>query len=142
MAKPNATTILQHYSLSELLDLIKAKAQQNEATALNEARSHIDALAKVIGGQRSAPPIKSREPKPSIKRGRGRPSGKKKSLGDHLVAVLGPKPMKIEEIMEAIKAQGYKSKAQDPKRVLYLELKKQVSNKAIKKVGRGVYTGK
>ena len=34
MAKPNASTILQHYSLSELLDLVKAKAQQNETTAL------------------------------------------------------------------------------------------------------------
>ena len=142
MAKPNATTILQHYSLSELLDLIKAKAQQNEVAVLHEARSHVDALTKTIGEQKSTPPVKSREPKPSIKRGRGRPTGKKKYLGDYLVAVLGSKPMKIEEIMEAIKAQGYKSKAKDPRRILYLELKKQVNNKAIKKVGRGMYTGK
>ncbi len=142
MAKPNASTILQHYSLSELLDLVKAKAQQNETSALDEARSHLDALSQVIGGRKAAPKAKMSEPKPEDKRGKERSSGKKKSLGDHLIAVLGSKPMKIEEIMEALNAQGYKSKANDPRRVLYLELNKQVKNKAIEKVGRGTYTGK
>ncbi len=143
MAKPNASTILQYYSLGELLDLVKTKAQQNENDILNEARSHVDALNKAFGSSMpAAAPAKKRGPKPKMKREKVKSTGKKRSLGDHLIEVLGPEPMKIEEIMDAIKAEGYKSKAKDPRRVLYLELKKQVNNNAIEKVGRGMYTSK
>ena len=50
--------------------------------------------------------------------------------------------MGVEEILKAIVKLGYKSKSKDPRRVLYLELKKQVVKKNLKKVGRGTYVKK
>lgn len=152
VAKPSEKTILQTYSLNELLDLIKEKARIDAEEQMDMVRQHLSTLSKAMGGAfpKSTPGIADK-----IQGRRGRPrkddsesasapaagrGGRKKTpLGQLLQQVLGPEPMGIEEIMEGLKAQGYKSKSKDPRRVLYLELKKQVENKNIKKSGRGMY---
>ncbi len=141
-AKPNLETILQTYSLDELLDLARTKARRMEEERLNEARRHYEALTKMIESEESKiePVSEPEETKPTVSRPRGRkPSGKKKSLGDHIIEVVGSTPMKIDEILAAIRENGYKSKAKDPRRVLYLELKKQILNNNLLKVDRGRY---
>ncbi|MBN2327461.1 MAG: hypothetical protein JXR73_09930 [Candidatus Omnitrophica bacterium] len=154
-AKPSEQTILQTYSLNELLDLIKEKARLDAEEHMTAAREHLTALAKAMGGV-----VEATSKKVAVKTGarRGRPrkvdasqdaspksarrGGKKIPLGQMLQDILGPEPMGIEEIMSALKANGYKSKSKDPRRVLYLELKKQVENNNIKKAGRGLYCAK
>lgn len=155
--KPNAKTILNTYSLADLLSLVKDKAAMDADAKLEEVRS---ALANSLSGieapkKRGPKPGAKRGPKPGAKtakkksdRGPGRPrlnkpgrkaGSAKKPLKVYLLDVLTKTPMKIEEIMEALKQSGYKSKSKDPRRVLYLELKKQVSSGSVKKSGRGLY---
>ncbi len=154
-AKPSEKIILQTYTLNELLDLIKEKARMDAETQLNNAREHLSALALAIGGEterssRGIPKVRGRRrgrprksdaaPQPADRdRKRGR---KKIPLGQLLQEILGASPMGIEDIMLALKGRGYTSKSKDPRRVLYLELKKQVENKNIKKTGRGMYAMK
>lgn len=151
-AKPSEKTILQTYSLNELLDLIKEKARIEADEQMESVRQQLNTLTQSLIGthQKVTPSIVK-----SLGR-RGRPrkdafetqsemrserSGRKKTpLGQLLQQVLGSTPMKIEEIMTALREQGYKSKSKDPRRILYLELKKQVANKNIRKTGRGMYT--
>ncbi|MBZ0257441.1 hypothetical protein K8I31_15345 [bacterium] len=154
-AKPNSKTILSTYSLDDLLTLVKDKAAMEAEAKLQEVRN---ALAASLTGveapkKRGPKPGAKRGPKPGKKSGRGpgrppkaakgkpgrKPGRSKKPLKDYLMDVLSKDAMKIEEIMEALKSAGYKSKSKDPRRVLYLELKKQVSGGTVKKSGRGMY---
>lgn len=148
VAKPSPDTILKTYSLEEILDLVKEKSELNATNQLNEFKKHIESFTSgetediliTDDTPRVGRPVGSGRGRRKV----GRPSGsvstgRKKSLGDYLLETIGPHPMKIEEIMSAIEDKGYKSKSKDPRRVLYLELKKQVENGALKKAGRGLY---
>ncbi|MDP8245230.1 MAG: hypothetical protein P9L94_14195 [Candidatus Hinthialibacter antarcticus] len=157
--KPNSKTILSTYSLDELLSLVKDKAAIEAEAKLQEVRTALAALTGMEapkkrgpkpGAKRGPKPGAKRGPKPGKKTGRGpgrprlskpgrKPGSAKKPLKGYLLEVLSKDAMKIEEIMAALKTAGYKSKSKDPRRVLYLELKKQVSSGAVKKSGRGLY---
>lgn len=141
--KPSASTILKTYSLDELLSLVKDKSVMEAEDKMQGFRN---AIASLTGSATGGDAPKKRGPKPGSKRGRKpgpKPGSKrgrsKKSLKDYLLEVLGKEPMNIESIMDELKNKGYKSKSKDPRRVLYLELKKQVSSGNVKKAGRGMY---
>ncbi|MGC9326565.1 MAG: hypothetical protein ACP5I1_02925 [Candidatus Hinthialibacter sp.] len=154
-AKPSEQTILETYSFSELLDLVKEKARMDAEEHMKSAREHLNALAKAMGGvmeetsQQVSAKMGSRRGRPRKEEASqesysksARRRGKKAPLGQMLRDVLKPEPMTIDEIMSALKANGYKSKSKDPRRVLYLELKKQVESNNIRKVDRGQYCAK
>jgi hypothetical protein len=150
--KPNEDTILQTYSLDELIDLVKEKAQMEIDDKLNLAKEQ---LVSVFGESTTAP-TRSAQPQRSAKatapagtRRKGRPKGatgrgkgNKMSLGDYINEVMTDKPMNVDEIMNSINALGYSSNAKDPRRILYLELKKQAEKGNVKKTGRGMYAKK
>ncbi len=158
-AKPLETTILQTYSLDELLDLIKSKTKMEAEQQLQEARLLVNKLIKTMGGssislstidsakpkakgrkrgrpKNSAPQISDSE---NIKSNNAKPGRRKLSLGKYIQKVIGATPMSIKEIQAALKAKGYRSNSKDPKRILYSELKNQVNNNVIQKVDRGMY---
>ncbi|HOJ61999.1 MAG TPA: hypothetical protein PK878_17080 [bacterium] len=143
VAKPSAENILKFYSLDELLNLIREKAALEAEGRLAEAKKHLSDALNLIGGgwkEKTTAPRETEEP-PAVER---KPRGprKKAPLGQLIQQVLGPQPMKIDEILTSLQSLGYKSKSKDPRRILYLELTKQVANKTIKKLGRGMYASK
>ncbi|MEW6239098.1 MAG: hypothetical protein AB1656_27265 [Candidatus Omnitrophota bacterium] len=137
MVRPSAETILKSFTLEEILDLAKTKAQRDVSDHLNDFKKHLDSFTPGYAAK-IAPPATTRGPKKGQLK-RGRKPGGKKSLGDYLLESIGNSPMTIDEIMRAIESRGYRSKSKDPRRVLYLELKKQVENGGIDKTGRGMY---
>ncbi len=148
VAKPSPDTILKTYSLEEMLDLVKQKSELNANNQLDEFKKHIESFTSAEIDETPMQDDTPRVGRPvGSGRGRkkaGRPSasastGRKKSLGEYLLETIGSQPMKVEEIMSAIEDRGYKSKSKDPRRILYLELKKQVESGALKKAGRGLY---
>lgn len=161
--KPEPEVILEHYSLTELLDLVRNKAERLTEERLQEARSHLEALSNMVAPgagmtthMASFPPPSSVSAPEDPKR-RGRPlgsksttedaprrkynrrDGRKKSLKDHLLEVMTPEPMGVNEILDALKANGFRSKAEDPRRILYLELSRQVEEGVLVKISRGTY---
>ena len=143
--KPSQEKILQSYSFDELLDLVKIQAKRETEKRLEDAKKHLSALTDLVTGE--APRVVRRRRRGrrkaaavAIVKTRRRRARNKKTLRDHLLAVLDKKPKKIKEILDAIQSTGYKSLAKDPKRVLYTELKKQVSQGTVKKNGRGMYS--
>ncbi len=142
-AKPSVENILKFYSLEEILGLVKEKAALQAEERLSEAKKHLSDALSVVGGVLKAKPAEIREVeerKPVERKTRG--PRKKASLGKLIQEVIGPQPMGIDEILKSLTAIGYKSKSKDPRRVLYLELKKQVESDNIKKIGRGLYSSK
>lgn len=140
VAKPSAEVILRTYSLDELLDLAKLKARRHGDARLEEAKKYLESLTRNTDAIVAETPRRGRRKGTQVVHyARG---GKKMSLGGHLLEVLGSQPQKIDEIMSAILARGYKTKSQDPKRVLYLELKKQLEHGTIDKIDRGLYIRK
>lgn len=148
--KPSENTILSTYTLDELIELIREKAQMEVEQKLNEAKNQLVALIGE-GTTDSAPstytPTPGRGRRKSTTKTKAKKKstakqarGSKQSLGNYILEAVGSKPMSIREIMNSIKSLGYKSKAKDPRRILYLELKKQVEKGNIKKTGRGMYT--
>lgn len=138
-SKPAAEAILRTYSHDELLDLAKAKAKIETEERLSEAQKHLNALNQLVGARGETP---GGERMDSIHAAHGfatRPRNKR-SLGEHVLDVLDDKPKKIDEILEAIYENGYHSNAREPRRVLYLELKKQIDKGNVKKDGRGLYS--
>jgi len=138
-AKPNTESILNSYSMDELLALVKAKSHREADVQLAQARRHLDTLSNALGGKPKPTPQKTA---PAVKRGRKKPAAKAKttiSLGAHIQNVLGKKPMSIDHILNAIKKNGFKSKAKDQKAMMYTELGNQVKKKTIKKAGVGKY---
>ncbi|MBI1387356.1 MAG: hypothetical protein GC154_02780 [bacterium] len=160
-AKPSANTILSTYSLDELLALVKDKATMEADEKIQPFRNAVESFTQsvsgAVSGAMSQPKRRGRKPgRPAGtgkrgrppgtgKRGRpakaGAPRGKRaaKSLKDFLLEVLGKEPQGVEAIMKGLQEKGYKSKSKDPRRVLYLELKKQVDKGLVKKSGRGLY---
>lgn len=142
-AKPSVENILKCYTLEDLLGLVKEKAALEAEERLSEAKRHLSEALSVVGGGLKAKAVETREMeerKPMERKPRG--PRKKASLGKLIQQVVGPQPMGIEEILQGLTAIGYKSKSKDPRRVLYLELKKQVQSNNIKKIGRGMYASK
>ncbi|MFB3788338.1 MAG: hypothetical protein ACE15F_18420 [bacterium] len=142
-AKPSAENILKFYTLEDLLGLVREKAALEAEERLSEAKRHLSEALNVVGGSlkaKSVEPREMEERKPVERKPRG--PRKKASLGKLIQQVVGPQPMGIEEILQGLTAIGYKSKSKDPRRVLYLELKKQVESNNIKKIGRGMYASK
>jgi hypothetical protein len=158
-AKPREITILQTYSLDELLDLIKIKTKMEAEQQLQDARQLVNQLIKTMGNTSITSSIAKKSSSSNKGRKRGRPkkaatqipdpevaetkntknSRKKLSLGKYIQKVIGSTPMSIKEITAALKAKGYRTNSKDPKRILYSELKKQVDNNVIQKVDRGMY---
>jgi hypothetical protein len=163
--KPSEQTILKTYTLDELIDLAKQRAQMEVREQMNEARSHLDALSQAMGekpkstaslpakakgrvAKSKAKKTKSRRvTKATVKKAKAVPAVKasdksgeiKMSLGAHLTAVLRAKPMDIKTITAALADHGYTSNSNDPRRILYLELKKQIDKGTVLKAGRGKY---
>ncbi len=151
-AKPNAKSVLSTYSLDELLSLVKDKAAFEAEAKLQEVRTALASLTGIEAPKKRGPkPGSKRGPKPEKKksaRGPGRPrlskpsrkpDKAKKPLKQYLMEVLTKKPMKADEILDALKASGYQSKSKEPRRVLYMELRKLAKDGAVKKSGRGMY---
>lgn len=153
--------ILTRYSLEELIELAKEKAQMDIQEQLDVARNHIAAFSQAMTGHSASPAagsIKGRRgshktsqkvkkaaaSRPPIhnegieKTSRERASNKI-PLGAHLAEILGDEPMNIETIMCSLDSRGYVSKSKDPRRVLYLELKKQIDKGVVRKSSRGMY---
>lgn len=154
VAKPAAQTILSTFTLDELIDLVKDKAQMEVDEKLNEAKDQLvsffgeasskpAAVQKTIKtvkkGKRGRPPMAAKAPKVESDTPRGRGRGKKLSLGGFLLQALTNSPQNIESIMSGLKTVGYKSSAKDPRRILYLELNKQVKKGNAIKTDRGMY---
>ncbi len=163
--KPSEQTILKTYTLDELIDLTKQRAQMEVREQMNEARSHLDALSLSMGEKTKSAvslPVKAkgkvakskakktksrRAAKAAVEKVTAAPAAKdsdagaatKMSLGNHLTAVLRAKPMDIKTITAALAENGYTSESKDPRRILYLELKKQILKGTVAKVGRGKY---
>ncbi|MDX9753377.1 MAG: hypothetical protein RBU29_05410 [bacterium] len=155
--KSNDLEILQSYTLDELIELVKEKAKMDIDDRLSEAKNQ---LVSLLSGSsewsESSPKVESA---PVKKKGRGRPKGSTKNsakpksaakegkskripLGQYLEQVLTPEPQKVDDLYEALKSVGYQSNAQDPRRILYLELTRQVKAGKVKKSGRGLYSAK
>ncbi len=174
--KPSVSLILSTYSLDELIELVKEKAQDDLQEQLKMAREHLRALSESMGGKLHS----FSEGMPVVKGRRGRPKGSKGvvkedfsndslpkmgrrqslqsednaeglkqstrkratnkiPLGAHLNEILGAVPMDIDSIMKALQQRGYTSKSSDPRRVLYLELRKQIEKGNAVKSERGMY---
>ncbi len=142
-AKPTAKTIIDTYTLDEIIELVKMKAHSEVEKQLDQLKKHIDSFSSGSPSVESPPQPTytpaSEESTTTRKSTRGRKPGSKKSLGDYILETLGSSPMKIEEIMDEIKAKGFKSKSKDPRRILYLELRKQVEKGNLEKTARGLY---
>lgn len=156
-AKPSQSTILQFYSLDELLELVKLKSQEEVQQGLTQLQ---EALSGIVGG--SAPPkAKVGRPagRPPKKGKRGRPKGStnvktkakktsrtraknEKPLADFLLDILNKKPKGVPQIMEELDKKGYNTSSSNPKRLLYLELSKQSKKGVIQSKGRGKYIKK
>jgi len=152
--KPSEQTILKTYTLDELIDLAKQRAQMEVREQLNDARSHLDALSLAMGEKPQSavkstvkPTKKTKGARTKVKKAKATPAVKasdqsgemKMSLGAHLTAVLRAKPMDIKTITAALAEHGYTSNSNDPRRILYLELKKLIDKGTVVKVSRGVY---
>lgn len=153
--KPSKTTILQFYSLDELLELVKLKSQEEVQQGLSDLQN---ALSSLMGG--SAPAKAGRPAGRPPKTGkRGRPKGStnvktaskkssrkraknEKPLADFLLDILNKTPKGVPEIMEELEDKGYKTSSSNPKRLLYLELTKQSKKGTIQSKGRGKYIKK
>lgn len=145
-AKPSQESILKSYSLSELLELVQRKSEQDKEEALAETHKQIQQAISggVSGGaatQRSGGAKRGRKPGPQKRTTgrRGRPPKGSMALKDYLMKVVGNEPMTIDQILSSLENEGYKSQAKDPRRVLYLELKKLVDAGVLQKTGRGTY---
>lgn len=162
--KPSTDTVLRFYSLDELLGLVKEKARMDVSEKLQAAKNHLLALTGALGGGVSSAPAEIGTPRKG-RRGRppkaekqtaavktagrrGRPpkaAGKNaknsggESLSSLLMDVLDKTPKGIEDLMNDLSKQGWNSKSKDPRRVLYLELGKQVKKGTIQKSSRGQY---
>ena len=128
--------------------LPKLRRQRTQLlTRLEKVQSRIEEL----GGDHSAGQRgPGRLRKPSGKRGPGRPpkkAGVKKttrrkraknkiSLADALAAVMTQKPMKIADIISAVKQKGYRSSSNQFRNIVTQRL---VADKRFKRVGRGEY---
>ncbi len=140
--RPTEKSILESYSLDELLSLVQEKVQRDIESGLEGLRITMNrlmgswpgsgALEKTERQETAAPPAPVQP-----KRGRGRP--RRLPLGDMLSEVLGDQPMGIEEILEKLVQRGFQSKSKDPRRILYIELGKQVGKGTVQKAGRGKY---
>jgi hypothetical protein len=134
-AKPTIQTILKTYNLEEILDLAIIKVRSVRDEKQEQAQMHLAALTHLVtGGQKESAKIKKTVQPISGRR------GNKLSLGSHVLEVLGSQPMSVEEIMSAVLARGYKSQAKDLRRILYLELRKQIEKNQVNKAARGMYT--
>jgi len=138
--KPSSETILTTYSFDELLNLVKMKAEKLVDEQLAGVKKYLESLSVE---EKETPSI----PEIPVRQKAGRPVGKtqsekKMTLGAHLLEVLGSEPKKVDEIMDAILDRGYQTKSDNPKKILQLELGKQIKRKTIKKVGYGVYVRK
>lgn len=155
--RPDPQSILESYSMEELLELVKDKADAQANERLEEARRALDQItggyAPPAPAPKYAPPVydepEEPAPLPIPKRipaaapkeppaRRGRKRGQM-SLGDHVQQVVGKKPMKVEEIINAIQKNGYSTKSKNLKGMLYTELGKQVKRGDLKNTGRGEY---
>jgi len=138
--KPSSETILTTYSFDELLNLVKMKAEKLVDEQLAGVKKYLESLSVE---EKETPTITEKP----VRKKAGRPVGKtqsekKMTLGAHLLEVLGSEPKKVDEIMDAILDRGYQTKSDNPKKILQLELGKQIKRKTIKKVGYGVYVRK
>ena len=142
--RPNEKNILATYSLEELLSLVQEKLQYDIESGLEELRSTMNRLLGSWAGTGTGVVEKAERPEPKAqpapaqpKRRRG-PS-KRVPLGELLLEVLEEQPMGVEEILEKLIQHGFQSKSKDPRRILYIELGKQVEKGTVQKAERGKY---
>lgn len=136
--KPMIETILDTYTLDELLHLVKLKSDRLIEENTEAMKKHVESFVH----QTSEPVRIVSAPKPPKAESPKKPTEKPMSLGAHLLEVLGTKPLKIDEIMSAILARGYKTQSKDLKNMLAHELIRQLKKNTIKKMGYGMYSRK
>lgn len=136
--KPTTLSILQTYSLDELMDMAREKATMESQQKFQAIRDQLRVMESMVSGEEQ-PASGTMRMRRAGKSTRGRKPAGEPSLRDYLLKALGSDPMNVEQILEAITAMGYHSQAQDPRRVLYLELNKLANSGKVKKAGRGLY---
>jgi hypothetical protein len=144
VAKPSAKTILNEYSLDELIDLVKEKAQMEVDAKLNEAKSQLMALFSESSPSSSPAKAPSagttRKKSTSVKTAKpGRGKMKKVPLTELIVQVLDSTPKKIADILTEVKTLGYKTKSKNPKSIISQELLRLVNKGVAIKEDRGMY---
>ncbi len=145
--KPQAETILETYSLKEILDLAKEKEQLNKQARLSEAQRHVSAISQMFeekswAKKEQTDKEEKKEKRQPVARKEPTSTGQKQTLADHILDVLGYSPLTIDEILEEVQYNGWETKSKDPKRIVYLELRKLSEKGPVKKVERGKYTMK
>ena len=141
MEKPNIETILDFYSMEELLEIAKMKARMQLEETIEEFKAYLFSFSyfgikpEFQEKEQDVPRADSK----SIIKVEHEETGKKKSLKKRILEVVGKKPMTVDEIINALVERGYESKAQDSRRVLYHELGRLINSNALQKAGRGMY---
>jgi len=141
MEKPSIETILNSYSMEELLEIAKMKARIQIEKTIEEFKTHLFSFSysgiqpEFQEKEQDVPRVDSK----SIIKVKHQETGKKKSLKKRILEVVGKKPMSVDEIINALVEGGYESNAQDARRVLYHELGRLINSGALKKAGRGMY---
>ncbi len=145
-SKPNAESILENYSLQEIIDLAKEKNTRIINERISEAQNTLSNLIESMGHSVEEPiELKEEEPpqtKPKYRKKPGPKSGSKLPLSELLLDTLGDEPMDMQGIIDELEKKGWKTKSSEPRRVLYQELKKQINKGNIRKEGRGLYAKK
>jgi len=142
--RPSEKTIIETYTLDELLALVKEKVQRNIAAEFEGLKQSMSSILGSLRGPASViqehelPEEKPQTPALSLAAGGKRPS-QRVSLGNLLQNVLSDEPLGVDEILEKLVQNGYKSKSKDPRRILYIELSKQVEKGTVQKAERGKY---
>lgn len=142
--RPSEKSILETYSIDDLLSLVKEKAQLNIEAEFEGLKQYMDSFMTSSSGTAPVTKVAAERPvvkEPSAPAGpkKGKRVSKRVPLGNLLMEVLGDEPMGVEEILAKLIQQGYKSKSKDPRRILYIELGKQVEKGTVQKAGRGLY---
>jgi len=139
MEKPSIETILNSYSMEELLEIAKMKARMQIEETIEEFKAHLFSYSGIQPEFEEKEQDVPRADSRSIIKVEQRKTVEKKSLKKRVLEVVGKKPMSVDEIINALVERGYESKAQDARRVLYHELGRLINSGSLKKAGRGMY---
>jgi hypothetical protein len=149
--KPSPDTIINTYSLDELLELVKVKSEQNTNDQIQEFRNQINQFtfntSSPSEAHASKPTTESNTPKQNHRPRRRTTSSKRnnkpsgKSLSSMIITILqnSSVPMKIDDLYNALKKKKWTTKSDNPKRIIQMELHKLLQKQQIKRADRGMY---
>jgi len=131
MANISAKQLTEALKLRKAIDQLEARIETTQAklSALLGGGT-----AKKKPGRPAKTQKKSRRKKAAAKRGPR--SGSQKELVHDILRDAGT-PLSTDQVLEQLKAKGYRSKSKEPKKSLGVML---YTDKAIKRAGRGLFT--